>query len=58
MGFLMVSGGTEINLNSLNIRSKIWRRPLISQHFFWDMFNKHRQDCEHPKNAQFDIYMQ
>ena len=21
-----------------------------------DMFKKHRQDCEHPKNAQFDIY--
>ena len=20
------------------------------------MFKKHRQDCEHPKNAQFDIY--
>ena len=21
-----------------------------------DMFKKHRQDCEHPKYAQFDIY--
>ena len=21
-----------------------------------DMFKKHRQDCEHPKNVQFDIY--
>ena len=21
-----------------------------------DMFKKHRQGCEHPKNAQFDIY--
>ena len=21
-----------------------------------DMFKKHRQDCEHAKNAQFDIY--
>ena len=21
-----------------------------------DMFKKLRQDCEHPKNAQFDIY--
>ena len=21
-----------------------------------DMFKKHRQDCQHPKNAQFDIY--
>ena len=21
-----------------------------------DMFKKHRQDCEHPKNAQFGIY--
>ena len=20
------------------------------------MLKKHRQDCEHPKNAQFDIY--
>ena len=21
------------------------------------MFKKHRQDCEHPKNAQFDTYI-
>ena len=21
-----------------------------------DMLKKHRQDCEHPKNAQIDIY--
>ena len=21
-----------------------------------DMLRKHRQDCEHPKNAQFDTY--
>ena len=20
------------------------------------MFKKHRQDCEHPENAQFDLY--
>ena len=23
---------------------------------FMDMFKKHRQDCEHPKNVQFDVY--
>ena len=23
---------------------------------FMDMFKKQRQDCEHPKNSQFDIY--
>ena len=22
-----------------------------------DIFKKHRRDCEHPKNAQFDIYV-
>ena len=27
-----------------------------AQIFVKDMFKKHRQDCEHPKNAQFDIY--
>ena len=27
-----------------------------AQIFVKDMFKKHRQDCKHPKNAQFDIY--
>ena len=38
-----------------------WSSPLILTYpfvaqLYIDMFKKHRQDSEHSKNAQFDIY--
>ena len=45
-----VSWHPEPETMAINAISLTWSNNYL------DMFKKHRQDCEHPKNAQFDIY--
>ena len=59
---LLNDSGTKVNNSSFScwLQSSIFcfisQISLDKLSYFVDMFKKHRQDCEHQKNGQFDIY--